>query len=173
MIPIYCTYSWENMESRKLGNGRRRSFITRQKETTQSLFRTFRVIYIHQRAIFSAWIGFSYYLSNISIITFIYTIIRIGIKLNPFLLIFFVCTVLVLIGALVPFYSLALKIRSISVEVIASYFDHGCGDRFWKSCRPFEFSVGGQFTISSRSFYFEVFCDLIMSRVLDLLLTFR
>jgi hypothetical protein len=159
------------MESRKISNGRR--FIPHQKETTKSIFQTFRVISIHARVILSTWLGFSYYVSNICIISFIYTIIRFGFKLNPFILIFFVCTVIVLIGTVLALYTLALKIRSISVEVITSNLDHGSRDRFWKSCRPFEVSVGGQFTISSRNFCLEAFCDLIMSRVLELLLTFR
>jgi len=161
------------------------SYIYRRWDSTRSnskrrqcerLYRLFQFCYNRSCRTMAEWVLWSYYLVNVNSITMIYTSIRFFSEFEEPIVLTLVLVILVEIGAASAYlYQLAVTIRRYSQEYADSHLRYtvsqGNGEKqFWLACRPLETYVGTQFTISSRTFCLEVFCNVILQSAINLLL---
>ncbi len=151
--------------------------IGEQTETSQLIFRSYQLLFSQFNQCYSTFAGVAYVFVNTIIITFTYEIIVYSAEIHVFVLVLGIINLQLMFGSGLS-YQVILRLRNASIQFVSSHYkthrkmQRRVDTAFWKSCNPIEVWIGGIFTISSRNFLLFVFCEIILTTSINLMLTF-
>jgi len=123
------------------------------------------------------WFTPQYYLLQIALISFTYTLIRYN-TIVPVIISLFcaACSIALLLQGY-NLYQQAVNMRIAAQQCVDSHLRRSRltdnAHMLWRSCKPPVVQIGQQFTISSRNYCLKVFGHNIFQAIVDLLVSFK
>jgi len=140
----------------------------------QLFYRNTQILHIWYFDKIRGYVVVCYYGVVIFTISLTFNLIRHRSTVNPLMFVILCFADLTMMAIAFTCFDFCLKTRESSVNYCGKYkvLRTRVHKAFFRSCRPIEFDVGGLFTVASKDFCIDTFANVILSNIIDLLLTF-